>query len=332
MQLPLRLAYALATSVAVALGFMATPSLAQTSSPAASWPQRAVRLIVPLPPGSGPDQTARLLAERLSERWRQPVVVENRAGADGINAATTFLSARDNHTLLFSFAGLITINPLIHDKLPYDPQGDFEPICIVADFFLAVAASPTLNVKSLDEFVTLVRSQPGKLNWASSSGIPRYVFASLLKSAALDMAEVAYRDFNQGALPDLSQGRIQAAATGLPSILPLVQTGSAKLLVLPNRERSPLAPDVPTAREAGYPDLAFDAVVGLFGWRAMPADLKRRIAADVYAVASDPTINARLKDIGIVVRLGSAEEFAAAIEDQRAKIAAIHQATAKPAQ
>src|SRR5581483_3479977 len=176
--------------------------LANVSAFAPTWPQRTVRLVVPLPAGSGPDLAARLLAERLAPRWGQPVVVENRPGSDGILAATTFLGARDGHTLLFSFAGIISINPLIYDKLPYDPA-DVVPICVMSDFFLALAAAPQAGVNSLDDLVKLARAQPGKLNWASSPGLPRYVFTTLLKEAKLDMVEVSYRDFNQGGLPDL---------------------------------------------------------------------------------------------------------------------------------
>ncbi len=131
---------ALASALLFALVLAAAPSLAQ------SWPQRTVRLIVPLPPGTGTDIAARMLAERLAERWGQPVVVENRQGADGIPAVTTFLAARDTHMLLLSFAGIITVNPLVHERLPYDPVKDLVPIVPVADNFLGVSASATLKV------------------------------------------------------------------------------------------------------------------------------------------------------------------------------------------
>jgi tripartite-type tricarboxylate transporter receptor subunit TctC len=315
-----------AAALLVALG------AALAAAPAAhaqSWPQHAVRLIVPLQPGSGPDLTARLFAERLAAKWGQPVYVENRQGADGILAVTTFLGAHDNHTLLLSFAGVISINPYVHDKLPYDPAADLVPICPVADYFLAVAASPSLNVSTLEDLVKLARAQPGKLNWAASPGLPEYVFASLQKSAAIDMTEVAYRDFNQ-ALTDLGEGRIQAAATGVASFLPHVQAGRAKLLVLPGSARSPLAPGVPTAIEAGYPDLTFDATGGIFGWRDMPDELKARIGADVREAARDPEIGKRLTNVGAVLHVGTAADFAASIEEQRAKIAAIIQSGHAP--
>jgi tripartite-type tricarboxylate transporter receptor subunit TctC len=116
-------------------------ALASPQARAQAWPQRTVRIIVPLPPGAGADLAARLFAERLSVRWGQSVVVENRQGADGIPAVTGFVSAHDNHTLLLSFGRVITINPLVHDKLPYDPARDLVPISPVTNTFLAIAAS-----------------------------------------------------------------------------------------------------------------------------------------------------------------------------------------------
>jgi tripartite-type tricarboxylate transporter receptor subunit TctC len=142
----------------------------QTSFP--TWPQKTVRFVIPLPPGSGTDLAGRLLAERLTERWGQPVVVENRQGADGIPAVSSFLSARDNHTFLLSFAGVITFNALLHERLPYDPATDLVPIAPVIDNFLGVSATALLKVNSLPELVQAARAQPGKLNWAATPGLP----------------------------------------------------------------------------------------------------------------------------------------------------------------
>ncbi len=311
--------------IIAALILPAAAALAQT------WPQRTVRLIIPLPPGSGTDIAGRMLAERLSERWRQPVVVENRQGADGIPAVTSFLTARDNHTLLLSFAGVITMNPLLHDRLPYDPGSDLVPIVPLIDNFLGISVTASLKLNSLADLVRAARDQPGKINWAATPGLPYYILLALQKSAALDMVQVSYRDFAP-AYQDLTQGRLHVASTGVPTLLPHHQAGTAKLLAVFNRERSPQAPDVPTAAEAGYPDLTFDGTVGIFGWRDIAADIRDRISADVRAVTADPSFRARLLSSGVAPRTGTPADYAAAIEEQRAKIAAIHQATAKPPQ
>lgn len=306
--------------LALATALATMPLNAQTTQP---WPQRAVRLIIPLPPGTGSDLAGRLLAEQLTQRWGQPVVVENRQGGDGIPAVTTFLAARDSHTLLMSFAGIISINPLIHERLPYNPAADLVPIVPVVDNFLGVSASATLRANTLSELVALAKAQPRKLNWAATPGVPYYILLALLKSAGIDMVQVPYRDFAPAA-QDLNQGRLHVAATGVPLLVPHHRAGTSKLMFVTNRERSPQAPDVPTAREAGYPDLTFEGTVGIYGWRDMPADIRKRISDDVQAVTADPEFRGKVTSAGSTARSGSSAEFAAAIEDQRSKIAAIH--------
>src|SRR5262249_31806613 len=128
-------------------------------------------LITPVTLGSGTDISGRLLAEQLPKRWGQGVAVENRQGGDGIPAVTGFLAGRDAHTLLMSFAGIITINPLLHDRLPYDPAADLVPIVPVADNFLGVAASATLKVDTLSGLVSTAKAHPGKINWAATPGL-----------------------------------------------------------------------------------------------------------------------------------------------------------------
>jgi tripartite-type tricarboxylate transporter receptor subunit TctC len=313
----------LATALVIVL--LLTPAQAQ----AQNWPQKTVRFIVPLPPGSGMDLSARLVAERLTERWGQPVVVENRQGADGIPAVTAFFSARDNHTFLFSFAGIVTLNHLLHERLPYDPK-DLVPIAPVIDNFLGVSASATLKADTLADLVKIARAEPGKLNYAATPGLPVYVLLALQRYAGIAMANVPYRDFAP-AYQDLTTGRLHVASTGVPTLVPHHRAGTAKLLFVTNRERSPQAPDVPTASEAGYRDLTFEGVSGIYGWRDMPAEIRQRLVADVATIVANPAFRARVVGVGTVPRTGTPEEFAAAVEDQRAKIAAIHDATARPA-
>jgi tripartite-type tricarboxylate transporter receptor subunit TctC len=299
-----------------ALAVIAEPSLAQT------WPQRAVRVIVPNPPGVGIDVIARLFAERLSARWGQPVIVENLPGADGIIAAREFVAKRDNHTLLYSFGGLISINPLLHEKLPYDPNNDLVPIASTSENALAIAISAKLEVGTLAELAHLARSRPGMLTWAATPGIPYFAFAAFQKSSGGEMTQVSYRSFNQ-AFIDLGEGRIDAVAAGAAPLLPHSRAGRIKLLAFINRERSPVAPEIPTVGEAGYPKLPLSGPTGFFGWREMSNGLRDRIAADVREIAADSVIAQRLANIGSVVRTYTPAEFAAAIEEQRATIATV---------
>lgn len=300
---------------------------AQAQGPSQTWPQRAVRFIVPLPPGSGMDLTARVIAERLQQKWGQPFVVENRQGADGIPAVVSFLSARDNHTFLFSFGGVVTFNHLLHEKLPYDPK-ELVPLVPVIDNFLGVSASATLKVNTLAELIKAAKAQPGKLNYAATPGLPVYVLQALQRYAGIDIANVPYRDFAP-AYQDLVQGRLQVIGTGVPTQVAYHQAGTAKMLFVTNRERSPQVPDVPTAKEAGYPDLTFEGVAGFFGWRDMPAEIRDRMVSEVSAIVTDPDFRARVLKVGTAPRPGTPEEFAAAINAQREQVAAINAATVK---
>jgi len=275
--------------------------------------------------------TARLFAEQLAERWGKPVVVENRPGPDALVAVTSFVTARDDHTLLFSFGGPVTINPIMHAKLPYDPERDLVPIVSASDSFLAIAASAAFNINSLAELAQRARAEPGKLNWAATPGMPLFAFTSFLNSAKLSMVQVPYRDFSP-ALQDLSEGRLAAVSTAVVPLKPLAQANKVRILAVTSRQRAPAAPEVPTAIEAGFPDVVAEGFQGFFGWRDMPADLRERIAADVRAAAAKVPAE-RLKALGQAVRVGTTADFMAMLADQRARVAAVARAAGlKPKQ
>jgi tripartite-type tricarboxylate transporter receptor subunit TctC len=288
---------------------------------AQNWPQRVVRFIVPLGPGSGSDIGARLFADRLSARWGKPVVIENRPGGDGIVAIAAFVNAHDDHVLLYAPASTFTAHPFLHDKLPYEPA-DLLPVARVSNTLVALVTPSAQKIGSVAELVALARAEPGKLNWATATGISDFLFAAFLKSAKLDMAKVPYRD-TVHASTDLAEGRIQLYWGALAIVRPYVQSGKARLIAISNNIRAPDEPNVPTVAEAGFPELAFDGLVGLFGPRDMAEALRERIAADIKAVAADPMIASRLITTGQVVSPGRPAEFAASIDVQRATIAAI---------
>jgi tripartite-type tricarboxylate transporter receptor subunit TctC len=258
----------------------------------------------------------------LQQRWGQPVVIENRPGGDGFVAITGFLAANDEHTLLYAGMGTFTAHPYLHEKLPYD-RNDIVPIAGVSNIVVAVAVPQSLKVNSLAELVSLARAQPGKLNAAAVSGITDFVMSAFLKTAGLDMARVPYRDINQS-LSDLGEGRIQVAMLSLSLVQPQVQAGRAKLLAVTSRNRVSSLPEVPTVSEAGYSVLELQGHVGLYGPRTMPAELRERIAGDIRAVV-DPAMAAKLATTGQVLNVTTPGEYAAAIEDQRAKVAAVAQ-------
>src|SRR5262245_2452416 len=193
--------------------------LAATSALAEPWPQRSVRLIVPTGPGSSVDVGARLFGERLGQRWSRPVVVENRPGAEGVVGVSAFVNMRDDHALLVSFAGPMSVLPVLQERLPYDPASDLVPISSVSDNFATVAVPASLNVGSLSELVTIARAQPGTLNYHAAPGAFPVVFAGFLKRANLDMVPVSYRE-SILSTQDLVEGRIQIVITPLTNVLP----------------------------------------------------------------------------------------------------------------
>jgi tripartite-type tricarboxylate transporter receptor subunit TctC len=293
--------------------------LAPAPGQAQSWPQRTVKFVLPLGPASGVDITARLFADRLSARWGQPVVVENRPGGDGMVAISAFLSAADDHTLLFAPTSSFTAHPYLYDKLSYDPR-DFVPIARVSNTLIAMAVPASLNVASMQDLVALIRAQPGELNWAGITGAVDLVLAGFLKSANLDIVKVPYRDGVQ-AVNDLSEGRVQMYTAALAISRPHFQAGKVKLVAILNHERAPTVPDVPTVTELGYPAAKFDGLVGLFTIKSTPADLRAKIAADIKAVGADSVIADRLLVTGQLLRPAGPDEFAAAIDEQRALVA-----------
>jgi tripartite-type tricarboxylate transporter receptor subunit TctC len=302
--------------LAAALAFVvsATPSLAQT------WPQRPVKFLVTLGPGSGVDIGTRLLADRLSKRWGQPVVVENRPGGDGLVAISAMIAAQDDHVLLASPTSSFTAHPFVYKNLPYKPE-DLQPIARVSNTIIVMAVPADLPVKSLAELVALARAQPGKLNWAGTTGAIDFLVAGFLRTAGLSLSKVPYRNQVEAA-NDLAAGRIQLNETAYAIVRPQLQAGKIKLLAVTNGVRAPVLPDVPTVTEAGYPDLALDGLVGFFGPPEMPLPLREHIAADVGEVGADPAIAARLNDTGQLPNFGGPAEFHAAIELQRARVAA----------
>ena len=286
-----------------------------------TWPTRPVRLIVTLGAGSGVDIGARLFADKLSARWGQSVVVENRPGGDGMVAITSVLGAHDDHVLLVTPVGSFTAHPYFHDPLPYDPS-EMVPVARITKTVIVVSVPTSLNINSLKELDALARAKPGQLNWTTATGVTDFVFAGYLHALGLTMAKVPYKN-PVSAVTDLAEDRIQVYMPAYAIVRPQVLAGKVKILAVTNHERAPALPDVPTAAEAGYPSLEFDGLVGLFGTRELAADVRARIADDIRTFASDPAIVEKLTATGQIVSPGNGAEFVTSIEQQKAQVAAI---------
>ena len=305
------------TGAAIVLSALALTGLAAPAQ-AQQWPVRTVKFILTLGPGSGADLGARLIAEKLSVQWGQPVVVENRPGGDGFVAINAFTSARDDHTLLFGPASSFTAHPYLHAKLPYDPR-DLAPIARVSATLVSIGAPPSPGLGSLKEIFAKARAEPGKLNWASTTGATELIINAFFKTSGVNMARIPYRDGVQ-AQNDVAEGRLHLYWSAYAIVHAQVQGGRIKAVAVTATEPAAILPGVPTVTQAGFPELTFDGLVGLFGSREMPLPLRERIAADVKAALADPAIVQRLTATGQVVSPASAAEFAAAIEKQSASI------------
>jgi tripartite-type tricarboxylate transporter receptor subunit TctC len=288
---------------------------------AQSWPQRPVRFIVSLGPGSGADIAARLIADKLSAKWKQPVVVENRPGGDAVIAINAMIGAKDDHVLLYTPTSSFTAHPFLMAKMPYDPN-DLGPIARVSNTLVGLVVTPSLKIDSVKDLIAQIKAQPGKLNYATATGMTDVIFDGYFKSAGLNITRVPYRDV-VGPITDVSEGRIQAYVGALAIVQPHIQSGRVKLIAVTNSQRAATQKDTPTVAEAGFPALNFDGLIGLFGPRNMPAAVRDQIAADIKEAVSDPTIAARLTATGQVVSPGTGAEFKKSMDEQSAKLGAI---------
>ena len=301
--------------VALLAGWV-TPSHAQ----AQAWPQRTVRFILTLGAGSGTDIGGRLLADRLTKRWGQPVVIENKPGGDGIVAISAFVGAKDDHVLLLSPTSSFIAHPFVHENLPYRPS-DLAPIARVSNTIIGITVPVGLPVNSMKELVALARAKPGELNWAGITGALDFNFAGWAKSNDLDMKKVPYRN-PVDAVNDLAENRVQVYESAVAIAQPQIQAGKIKLIAVVNSVRAPAYPDTPTVAEAGFPNMTIDGLVGLFGPPTMPLAQREKIAADIKEVMdADPIIKDRLAATAQIFNPGGPEEFAKAIDHQRATLA-----------
>jgi tripartite-type tricarboxylate transporter receptor subunit TctC len=287
---------------------------------AQNWPTRAVKFIVPFGPGAGADIGGRLFAEKLTQKWGQPVVIENRPGGDSIVAIQAFLSANDDHVLFFGPSGNFTVHPFNYSKLSYN-QSDMIPVVRASTTLIAAAVKADAPYNNVKEFTAAARANPGKFNYGAVPGITEFTFWGYLHDQKLQMTQVPYRDINVAPV-DLGEGRIQAVMASYAIVQPQIQAGRIKLFVVNNKSRISTAPDMPTAREQGFPSLEMEGLVGLFGLKSMSNELKEKIAADFRAVAADGSIAERLKATGQAINLGGPKEFAESIEEQRGIVAA----------
>ena len=296
-----------------------TPSGSPAFPTFSDWPARGVKIIVPFPPGSANDIAARLYADGLAKRWGRPAVVENRPAVDAIIGGGALAGAKDDHTLLYCTASMITVNPLLQATLPHDPVVDLVPVAFGANSILTVAVTNKLPAHSLKDLVEVARLRPGELSWSAGPSLPYFAFAATVKRHQLSMVHIPYRDATTQR-SDLGEGRLHVLSNSLQAVSGPVAAGEARILAVTSPLREPALPDVPTVAETGFPEMEIEDLAGLFGWRGMPPELRDRIAGDMRAIANDPSFRGRIEASGQRIRSGTPAEFAAAIGRQRIRI------------
>lgn len=287
---------------------------------AEEWPQRTVKIISPSGPGSSGDTASRFIAERLQQVWGKSIVIEPRPGGDSLVAINAFVSANDDHTLLFSPTSFFISHPHRYAKLSYDRARDLIPIAQLSATTLSFAVPANLPVNSLKEFVAYARANPGKLGLATAPGMSEMMLDAWMKEENIDAAKVPYRDVVQ-AVSDLSASRLQGVFAALTIFQAGLQGGTLKILSVSGMRASPAAPGVKPAIEQGYPKLGQQGLMGLFGAKSMSADARQKAGKDFLKVVAENDVIQRLESIGQFYIPGDAATLEAEIRKQEAAIA-----------
>ena len=288
------------------------------------FPNKAVRIVVPFPPGGATDLAARLVAVKLSEKWGQAVVIDNRAGAGGnVGSDLVAKSAPDGYTLVMGVTGSHAINTSLYSRMPYDPVADFAPISQIAVVPNVIVVHPSVNANNLAELVALAKREPGNLNYASlGNGTAAHLGMEMLKSAAgIDITHVPYKG-SAPAISDLLAGQVQVMVDGLPSALPQVKAGKLRAIALTSLQRAATLPDLPTVSET-FPGFYADAWSGLFAPRATPPAIIEKISLEVQRIMRLPDVREKLAAAGAQPVGSTPAEFGAHVRREIEKWAQV---------
>jgi tripartite-type tricarboxylate transporter receptor subunit TctC len=299
-------------------GFLLILLSVDVCSAADNYPNKPVRLIVSFGTGGSSDFTGRLLAEQLSQQLGQQVVVENRPGAGGmIGNQVAASAAPDGYTVLLVDVSFTT-TPGLRKTMPYDVVTDFTPISLFSTTPNVVVINPSLDIKSMNGLLKYARENPKSIRFGSSGiGTPGHLSGELLKSAAkLDITHIPYKGGGE-LMSALLGGHVQMLVPPLPTVLGQIKSGQmVPLMVTTNRKRSPSMPDVPTAKEAGLPDVDVETWFGLVGPRGMPAEIVEKLRAAIAKAVTDPSLQEKLAAQGAEALASSPEEFGTLLKNE----------------
>lgn len=293
--------------------------LAPRGAFAQAWPARPLRLIAPFAPGGGSDFTSRLIAEKLTARLGQTMIVENKPGAGGnLGAEAAIKSPPDGYTYL-TISGSYTINAILH-KPSFDSLNDIVAIGQFTDEPIVLTVNPAVPAKTLAELVALCKREPGKLTYGSSGpgGLLHLGTELFLDAAGIKATHVPYRG-TALALADLLAGNLQMLSGGTTTMLPYIKSGKLRALAMSSRKRLAAAPDIPSYGEQGYPALDFNLWHGMIGPKGIPAEIVARLNAELDAVLKSSDVSSRLAEDGVIAVGGTSDAFMATIRAEVAR-------------
>jgi tripartite-type tricarboxylate transporter receptor subunit TctC len=297
-------------SHAMLLGIFAAAFALSAGAQQANYPTRSIRLIVAFAPGGSTDTVARAIGRQLGERLGQSVVIDNRTGAGGsVGTEMAARAAADGYTLTMGTTSTHPISAAVYSKLRYDPVRDFEPIALVAISHFLLVVHPDVRSNTLQEFISLVRAQPGKLNYASAGlgSSTHFAMALLIAEAKLDMVHVPFGG-SAPATTAIVGGQVQALFSAAPALIPQVKAGRVRALAIGSTARAAVLPDVPTVAESGFPGFEAGLWFGFFAPKGTPAPVVRRLHAELINVAQSPEVKEQFDRQGLEPRsLGPAE-------------------------
>ena len=308
-----------------ATALLAAMTMHPASAAAQAWPAKPIRLMVPFPPGGSTDIVARIVAQKLSERLGQSIVIENRGGAGGtLGTAAVAKAAPDGYTLGVASTSTHVVAPGVYAKLEYDPVKDFAPVGLMAVSPYLLVVNPSLPARTLQELIALAKKQPGKLNYASAGiGSTTHLAMEMLKYASSTyMLHIPYSG-NGPAGTALIGGQVEILFGSLPALLPHAKSGRARALAVGTPKRSPSLPEVPTVAESGYPGFDASLWLAIMAPAGTPQPVLERLNKELAALIALPEMRDALDKAGAEPLTGSPAELAAMIRDGVSKYAQI---------
>ena len=281
------------------------------NSQTSDFPNKAVRIVVPFPPGGATDITARVVAEKLSSKWGQPVVIDNKAGAGGnVGSDLVAKSAPDGYNIVLGVTGSHAINLSLYKKMPYHPLNDFEPLTQATIYPNAIVVNPQVSANNLTELIALLKKEPGKLSYGSDgNGTASHLGMEILRyKANFQLTHIPYRG-STPMITDLLGGTLMVGITGLPAVLPHLKAGKLKMIAITTAQRAPGTPDYKTVAEQGVPNFNAAPWAGFLAPKGTPKPVIDKLAKDIAEALKQPDVVQKMNELGSTVVGNRPDEF-----------------------